>query len=61
MFLDLNNFTPPPEPPAEPDRPSLTPRQQKALAWSAGLNIVLLFIAPIGGATVISGLIELFG
>ncbi len=61
MFLDLNNFTPPPEPPAGPDRPSLTPRQQKALAWIAGLNIVLLFIAPIGGATVISGLIELFG
>ncbi len=61
MFLDLNNFTPPPEPPAEPDRPPLTPRQQKALAWIAGLNIVLLFIAPIGGATVISGLIELFG
>ena len=61
MFLDLNNFTPPPEPPAEPDRPSLTPRQQKVLAWIAGLNIVLLFIAPVGGATVISGLIELFG
>ncbi|MBX9466779.1 MAG: hypothetical protein ACK4UW_16300 [Rhizobium rhizophilum] len=61
MFLDLKNYTPPPEPPAEPERPTLTPRQQKALAWIVALNIVLLFVAPIGGATVISGLIELFG
>ncbi|MFN3508962.1 MAG: hypothetical protein ACK4ZU_15905 [Allorhizobium sp.] len=61
MFLDLNNYTPPPEPPAHQDPQRLTPRQKKALAWIAGLNIILLLIAPIGGATIISGLIELFG
>lgn len=61
MFLDLKNYTPPPEPPADRGTERLTPRQQKALAWIVGLNIILLLIAPIGGATVISGLIELFG
>lgn len=61
MFLDLKNYTPPPEPPADRGPERLTPRQQKALAWIVGLNIILLLIAPIGGATVISGLIELFG
>jgi len=62
MFLDLNNYTPPPDPPAEPDRsPSLTPRQQKTLMMIIGFNIFLLFVAPIGGATVISALLELFG
>ena len=62
MFLDLNNYTPPPDPPAEPDRsPSLTPRQQKTLMMIVGFNIFLLFVAPIGGATVISALLELFG
>ena len=62
MFLDLNNYTPPPDPPAEPDRsPSLTPRQQKTLIMIIGFNIFLLFVAPIGGATVISALLELFG
>jgi hypothetical protein len=60
MFLDLNNYTPPPDPPAEPDRPSLTPRQQKTLLIIVGFNIFLLFIAPIGGATVISALLEFF-
>lgn len=61
MFLDLKNYTPPPEPPANRGPEQLTSRQQKALAWIVGLNIILLLIAPIGGATIISGLIELFG
>jgi len=55
MFLDLNNYTPPPEPPAHQDPQRLTPRQKKALAWIAGLNIILLLIAPIGGATITRG------
>jgi hypothetical protein len=60
MFLDLKNYTPPPEPPADREPERLSPRQQKALAWIVGLNIVLLLIAPIGGATVMSGLIAFF-
>jgi hypothetical protein len=61
MFLDLNNYTPPPEPPADRGQEPLTPRQQKTLIWIVGLNLLLLFVAPIGGATIISAMIALFG
>lgn len=60
MFLDLKNYTPPPEPPANRGPEPLTPKQKKALAWIVGVNLVMLIIAPIGGATMISGLIALF-
>ncbi len=61
MFLDLNNYTPPPEPPADRGPQPLTPRQQKTLMWIVGVNLILLFVAPIGGATIISAMIALFG
>ncbi len=61
MFLDLNNYTPPSDPPGDPGRPSLTPRQQKTLIIIVGINIMLLFVAPIGGATIISALFKLWG
>lgn len=61
MFLDLQNYTPPPEPPQDRGTPKLTPRQQKTLMTLIGINLFLLFIAPIGGATIISALIELMG
>lgn len=61
MFLDLNNYTPPSDPPGDPGRPSLTPRQQKTLMIIVGINVMLLFVAPIGGATIISALFELWG
>jgi len=60
MFLDLKNYTPPPDPPGEPGRPSLTPRQQKTLMAIIGFNILLLFIAPIGGATIIAAFLQFF-
>jgi hypothetical protein len=60
MFLDLNNYTPRSDPPAGPERLSLTPRQQKTLMIIVGINIMLLFVAPIGGATIISALFELW-
>lgn len=52
MFLDTNGHGPGGEP--EPERslrPQLTLNQQKTLFWLAGLNLVLLLVAPIGGAT----------
>lgn len=36
MFLDLKNYTPPPEPPPSRGPEPLTPRQQKAVAWIVG-------------------------
>ncbi len=41
-------------------RPQLTLAQQKTLFWIAGLNIVLLLVAPIGGATLFDIVIDLF-
>lgn len=41
-------------------RPQLTPRQQNALAAIIGVNVLLLLVAPIGGATVIQAIGALF-
>ncbi|PVE59355.1 hypothetical protein DC429_02820 [Arthrobacter sp. TPD3018] len=63
MFVDFREPPPPPPPwrpkPRDP-RPQLTPRQQNALAAIIGVNVLLLLIAPIGGATVIQAISALF-
>ena len=43
-------WKPPCEPP--PRRPRLTERQERVFVWLIALNALMLFIAPIGGATV---------
>ncbi|MBP0493457.1 hypothetical protein [Roseomonas indoligenes] len=56
MFLDLPGAGPRrPDPP----KPRITPRGEKVLVWIVALNVVLLLVAPIGGATVIQALISL--
>lgn len=58
MFLDMKSYGPRPEPlPPKPTKPSLSPRDQKVLAWVICVNVLILFIAPIGGATVIQSLL----
>jgi hypothetical protein len=57
MFVDFRDREPPPpwHPPAgPPPGPRLTPRQQRLLSRVIGLNLLLLLIAPIGGATIVS-------
>ncbi|MDR7036672.1 hypothetical protein [Methylobacterium segetis] len=44
-------WKPPGEPP--PGRPRLTKREEQVLLWIISVNLLLLLIAPIGGATVI--------
>jgi hypothetical protein len=52
MYLDTNGHGPGDRPEREQNpKPQLTLNQQKTLFWIAGLNIVLLLVAPIGGAT----------
>ncbi|WP_159757789.1 hypothetical protein [Sphingomonas sp. 8AM] len=60
MFVDFRDQPPPPpwQPPRR--RPRLTAQQEKTLAVIIGLNVVLLLIAPIGGATLIGALALLF-
>jgi hypothetical protein len=62
MFMDFRDQPPPPPwQPKQPDRrPTLNVRQQKMLAIVAAINILLLLVAPIGGATLISALIAWF-
>jgi len=51
MFVDFRDQPPPP--PWQPRRPTprLTARQEKTLATIIGVNVLLLLVAPIGGAT----------
>lgn len=54
MYLDTNGQGPGDraEPQRNPRR-QLSLNEQKALLWIAGLNLVLLLVAPIGGATLL--------
>ncbi len=62
MYLDLQGYyrRQPEEPPRKPQYRQLSRREQKVLVWVLGLNLILALIAPIGGATVISGLLSLW-
>ena len=62
MFVD-EGWRPPREPAWEPPsrKPPMTKAQERAVVWIVGLNVVLLFVAPVGGASVIHALIALFG
>ena len=50
-------WEPPWEPP--PREPRLTKRQEKVLVWLIAVNVALLVIAPIGGATVIHAILAM--
>ena len=60
MFVDFKDQPPPP--PWQPPRrtPRLSRRQQDVLGGIIGFNLILLLLAPIGGATLISAVIALF-
>jgi len=60
MFVDLQGGWPPQEPKKPPPpQPRLSTRAQKTLLWLIGLNVVLLLIAPIGGATLVAAILAL--
>jgi hypothetical protein len=42
-----------PEPPALPPRPTMSKRQEAILLWLVGLWLMGLFIAPIGGSSIL--------
>lgn len=52
MFLDTNGHGTGGSPErSHHARPQLSLNEQKVLFWIAGVNLVLLLVAPIGGAT----------
>lgn len=61
MFLDLQGYyrRQPDPPPENPPRPELSVAQQKLLVWLICFNLLLLLVAPIGGATVVDALLAL--
>ncbi|MEH3123858.1 MAG: hypothetical protein PGN16_18145 [Sphingomonas phyllosphaerae] len=60
MFVDFRDQPPPPPWQPRRARQRLTRRQVKALAAIIGFNVILLIVAPIGGATLIGALAMLF-
>jgi hypothetical protein len=61
MFLDTSGCGPGGKPDREPaPERRLTLREEKTLFWIAGFNLVLLLVAPIGGATLFDLAIHMF-
>ncbi|MEH3100705.1 hypothetical protein [Sphingomonas adhaesiva] len=60
MFVDFRD-TPAP-PPWQPPRPQprLTGRQRRVMTGVIGLNLFLLLVAPIGGATIFAAIAVAF-
>lgn len=59
MFLDEKMMGPRPEPPPRPTPRRLSPGGERAMLAIIGVNLVLLLVAPIGGATILQGLFTL--
>lgn len=59
MFRDLNGFYQRRKHHPEPisKGPHLTAAQQTMLMWALGLELLLLFLAPVSGASVITALL----
>jgi hypothetical protein len=60
MFVRFDPDWPPPDPPRRTPAPPprrLQPDQEKRLMQAIAFNLVLMIIAPIGGATVIGALL----
>jgi hypothetical protein len=57
MFVDFRDQVPPPrwEPKPPPPR-RLTPRQRKTMEMVVGFNLVMLLVAPLGGATILQAI-----
>ena len=60
MFMDFRDQPPPPRWEPRPAPPRLSRRQERWLGRLVLVNMLLLLLAPIGGATLIDALITLF-
>ncbi|PCD02744.1 hypothetical protein COC42_15320 [Sphingomonas spermidinifaciens] len=61
MFVNFNPDWPPPsEPPAQPPRPRLDRKAEVRLGWVIALNLAMLVLGPLAGATVLHALVAAF-
>ncbi|GJE03123.1 hypothetical protein [Methylobacterium isbiliense] len=58
MFVE-GGWKPAWEPP--PREPRLTKGQERVILWLIVVNVLLLFVAPIGGATIIHAVLAMLG
>jgi hypothetical protein len=56
MPFDPLDFRAPQQPPDEPGRPHLTQREERLLIWCVCLLLAALFLAPIGGSSVVQAI-----
>jgi hypothetical protein len=56
MYVD-EGWRPPGEPPPREPRPM--ERQERVFLWLIAVNALLLFIAPVGGATIIHAVLAM--
>ncbi len=56
MFYDSNAWPPPPDG-YEPPRPRLTRRQERAMLGSVGMFLLVMFIGPLAGSSVVAAVI----
>ena len=59
MFVDFRDQMPPPRWDPKPTPRRLTPRQRKTMEVIVGFNIVMLLVAPLGGATILQAIAAL--
>ena len=62
MFVPFDEGWPPPprwEP--RPERPRLSKRDEGRLLWLIGVNLLLLFVAPLAGVSVLQVIAALWG
>jgi hypothetical protein len=60
MFRDLNGYYRRLPDPPPPPRRRLSKQEEKVMVWIICINLVILLIAPIGGATVIHAALSAF-
>jgi hypothetical protein len=62
MFLNTDNFRPPrwEDPRPDPKPPILTKKQEKVMVLVILFNLLLMLVAPIGGASILSALAYFF-
>jgi hypothetical protein len=62
MFYDANAWPPAPGgPPPRPEPPRLTPVQERRLARLIAFFLLLMFVGPLAGSSVIVAIVSLLG
>jgi hypothetical protein len=56
MYVDLPHYWSLPERPQPSKKPRLTKRQEKALGLIIGFNILMLFLGPLAGTSVLAAI-----